>query len=129
VREERVLPVVALVAGVGAVCVGVTCLSRGDNPFSISPAQLRTVALTGFVTVGLMMGAWLKCLAETPPAQAALLWYLAPLFGLVPGWCYSRPVDFGWALAGFVLVILALRAAFRRPTRSSLTMGDVIRSG
>ena len=127
VREERILPVVALVTGIGAVCVGVTCLSRGENPFQLSPLQLRTVGITGLVTVGLMTAAWLKCLADTPPAQGALLWYLAPLFGLVPGWHLG--VDIGWTLAGALLVAFALRIALRRPTRSSVTMGDVIRSG
>jgi drug/metabolite transporter (DMT)-like permease len=129
VREERALPVVALVTGIGAVCVGVTCLSRGDNPFHLNPVQLRTVGVAGLLTAGLMMGAWLKCLAGTPVAQAALLWYLAPLFGLVAAWRYRHPVDFGWTLAGAVFVVLALRVASRRPARAGLTMGDVIRSG
>ena len=129
VREERVLPVVALVAGIGAVCLGVTCLSRGDSIFHLSPVQMRTAGVAGLLTVGLMMAAWLKCLAGTPVAQAALLWYLGPLFGLASAWRYGQGVDFGWALAGAVLVVLALRVALRRPTRASLTMGDVIRSG
>jgi len=129
VREERVLPVVALVTGIGAVCLGVTCLSRGDSIFQISPAQLRTAGLAGLLTVGLMMAAWLKCLGGTPVAQAALLWYLGPLFGVAAGWCYGWRVDLWWALAGGVLIVFGLRGALGRRQRAGLTMGDVIRSG
>ncbi|NLW49771.1 MAG: DMT family transporter [Candidatus Brocadiaceae bacterium] len=129
VREERVLPIVSLVLGIGVLCVGVTCLSRGENPFQLRPAQLRTAAVAGLLTVGLMTGAWLKCLAGTPVAQAGVFWYVAPLFGIVAGWRHRPGLDLGWALAGTVLIILALRTVLRRRKRARLTMGDLIRSG
>ena len=64
-----------------------------------------------------------------PVAQAGVFWYVAPLFGIVAGWRHRPGLDLGWALAGTVLIILALRTVLRRRKRARLTMGDLIRSG
>lgn len=131
VREEPVLPVAALVTGIGACCLLVACLSRGESILvgfhKINMAQLRTLILTGFFTVGLMMVCWLKCLSKVPAAQAGPLWYLGVLFGavwaLVGGWGLSLL----WTVGGTILVLIALRRALADRQRSGATLGDLIR--
>ncbi len=128
VREEKVLPVVALVTGVGAICLFVTCLSTGESIFRISPPQMLTAALAGLFTVGLMMAAWLKCLGMMPVSLASPLWYLGLLFGLI--WAHRSGVSVsGWlALAGAVLILLGLHSALGGRQRSAVTMSDIIRA-
>lgn len=109
--QERVLPVAALVALIGAVCLFVTCLSHGLSIFDMGFSQFWMAALTGFFTVGCMMAVWLKCVALVPAAVAAPFWYLGLVFGLFWAWRAGQPVDGWWALGGTVLVALGLQAA------------------
>lgn len=131
VREEKTLPVAALVVGIGVLCLFVTCLSTGDRIWDISPAQLRTVIVTGLVTVGLMMVVWLKCISGMPVALAAPLWYLAVLFGAM--WARRAGVDAGglwgwWPLVcGGVLIVIALHSALAGRRRGGVTISDMIR--
>lgn len=131
VREEKVLPVAALVAGIGAACLLVTCLSTGAGLFDISPGQLVTALLGGAVTVGFMMALWLRCLAGMAVPLAAGLWYLGLFFsGLwsLLGFGGTGP-DLWWLLGGGVLVLLGLHSALSGRRRRGATMSDVIRGG
>jgi drug/metabolite transporter (DMT)-like permease len=131
VREEPVLPVAALVTGIGALCLLVSCISTGESILvgfhKISMAQLRTLVLTGFFTVGLMMVCWLKCLGKVSAAQAGPLWYLGLLFGAMWALAGGWRVSLWWTLGGMVLVILAIRTALADRQRSAATLSDLIR--
>jgi len=131
VREEPVLPVVALATGIGAFCLLVSCISTGESLLvgfhKITMAQLRTLILTGFFTVGLMMVCWLKCLSKVSAAQAGPLWYLGLLFGAVWALLGGWGISIWWTLGGTVLVLLALRSDLTDRQRSAVTLGDLIR--
>lgn len=127
VREERVLPVVTLVTCIGAACLAVTCVSTGEGLFEISPGQLQSVAIAGVLTVGLMMGCWLRCLAGLPAPRAGLLWYLGLPLGALVGLRYGWRPGLWWSLAGGVLILFALRGVGTGERRSRTTLGDVIR--
>ncbi len=127
VREERALPTAALVLGIGAACLLVTCLSTGENVFGVSVRQLGTLALWGLVSVGLMTTAWLKFLASVPAALAAPFWYLGLGFGVLwarrAGWTVSP-----WLAApGAALLLVALYSAAAGRRSRGLTIGDIIR--
>jgi len=127
VREEKPLPVAAVVCMIGAACLLVTCLSMGRSVFAVRPAHLWTAAVTGAFTVGLMMVFWLKCLGSAEAALAAPLWYLGLAFGVV--WVRRVGVDVdGWlAFGGIVLVLFGLHTAFSGRRSSAMSLGDVIR--
>jgi len=131
VREEKSLPVAALVTGIGAACLLVTCISTGAGIFEVRPGQLAAALVGGAVTVGFMMALWLRCLAGMAAPLAAGLWYLALLFsGLwaLLGFGGARP-DLWWLLGGGLLVLLGLHSALTGRRRRGVTMSDVIRGG
>ena len=127
VRDQSVLPMAALVTGIGAVCLFITCLSTGESPFDVSLPQLQTLVLTGIAVVGLMMAAWLKCLAGLPAAAAAPFWYLGLPFGLLWAHRAGWGVAGWWALGGVVLIFGGLRYALSGRRRAGITMSDIIR--
>ncbi len=131
VREEPVLPVVALATGIGAFCLLVSCVATGEDLLvgfhKMTTAQLRTLMVTGFFTVGLMMVCWLKCLSKVSAVQAGSLWYLGLVFGAVWAAMAGWRVSVWWTLAGAVLTLWAARAALSERQRSSITLGDIIR--
>ncbi|MFW6189575.1 MAG: DMT family transporter [Planctomycetota bacterium] len=129
VRHEGSLSVAAVVTAIGAVCILVTSISKGENPLSVTAGQLGAAASAGVVTVGLMMALWLKCLSRMPAVAAAPWWYLGLVFGTI-----GRAVvagEFGrsvwWLLGGGVLVVMALQTAAGGRGRQAVTMGDLIR--
>jgi drug/metabolite transporter (DMT)-like permease len=124
-REEKALPVAAIVLSVGAVCLFVTCIARGDGIFRIGLAQLGQTVLLGVLTVGLMMVFWLRCLGSVPAATAAPLWYLGYLFGVLTGGGLRG--GFWWVLAGAVLVLVGIQRALSGRSAKQVSLGDVIR--
>ncbi len=130
-REEKALPVAAIVLSVGAVCLFVTCIARGDGIFHIGLRQLGETILLGVFTVGLMLVFWLRCLGSVPAAMAAPLWYLGLLFGVVwhavvVGAWRAGPY---WLLAGVVLIIAGIQRALSGRTARRTSLGDLIRGG
>ncbi len=131
VQEEKVLPVAALVTGIGAACLLVTCISTGAGIFDVRPAQLLTALLGGAVTVGVMMTLWLRCLGGLSVPLAGGLWYLGLFFsGLwgVLGFGAEGP-DIWWLVGGGVLVLLGLHSSLTGRRRGGMTMSDIIRGG
>jgi drug/metabolite transporter (DMT)-like permease len=120
--------VAALVTGIGAVCLFVSCLSTGENVLRISMPQLWGLIFAGLFTVGLVMFLWLKSIGDAPVTLAAPFWYLAPVLGvawaLVSGW----HVSLWWTLSGVALVLLSLRTVLSGRQQNPLTLADVIRS-
>ncbi|MBA7662961.1 hypothetical protein ES703_70994 [subsurface metagenome] len=127
VREEKALPVAVLVMAIGAACLLVTCLSRGENILAVKVPQLWTALLAGALTVGLMMVFWLKCVGMVPVALASPLWYLALVFGIA--WARWRGLSIAgwWALAGSVAILLGLHIALSGRRRTTVTIADIIR--
>ena len=117
VQSLELICLIALLVGGLVVIQGISQLTRVGS----------REALAGLLTVGLMMGLWLRCLSGMPAARAGLLWYLGLLFGVVVGWRYGARVDLWWALAGAVLILFALRSAWAGRRRASASLGDVIR--
>ncbi len=130
-REEKALPAVALILGVGAVCLFVTCLSTGANVLRVSVAQLGLSAVAGFFTVGVMMLAWLRCLRGVPAVAAAPWWYLGLAFAAAGRLVFAGGWGEGvwWVLGGAVLILMALHSAGAGRTGQAVTMGDIIRGG
>jgi len=129
VREEKTLPVVALVLTGGAACLLVTNVSAGRNVLAITGAQLSTCIATGVVAVAGAFGLWLACLARVPVAFAASLWYLGALVGFgLAYWMEGRTPGW-WVLGGGILILLALRSSLRCRTGGGKTIGDIIRDG
>ena len=131
VREEKALPMAAILLSVGAVCLFVTCLARGDGIFHIGLRQLGRTVPVGFFTVGLMLVFWLKCLSNASAAAAAPLWYLGLLFSvlgraLLAGGLFA---GFWWFLGGTVLILWGMRRALSGRTAREVTIGDIIRGG
>jgi len=130
-RDEKALSIAAIVLSIGAVCLFVTCLARGEGVFHIGLRQLgRTIPL-GLVTVGLMVVFWLKCLDAAGAATAAPLWYLGLVFSVV-----GRAFQVGgfraglwWFVGGTVLILLGIQGALSGRTRRQVTIGDIIRGG
>jgi drug/metabolite transporter (DMT)-like permease len=131
VREQSVLPVTALVTAVGAACLLVTCLGRGEAVliFAVSFSQLRTLALTGVVTVGLMMALWLKFVGSVPLPLAAPFWYLGLMFGVFWAGRVGVEVATWWTLAGVIVLLPGLHVALGGRERSGITISDIIRGG
>jgi drug/metabolite transporter (DMT)-like permease len=127
VRQEAVLPVAVLGMGIGAAALFVTCLSTGESVFDVSIAQVKTLFFAGVVTVGLMMAAWLKCLAGLPAARAAPFWYLGMLFGVIWAGGAGWRVAGWWTLAGAVLILLGAQNALSGRRQVGVTMSDIIR--
>lgn len=130
-REEKALPVAALVLSAGAACLLVTCLGTGDSVLSVSVGQLGLCVAGGAVSVGVAAALWLKALGMVPAVGAAPWWYMALVFGSV-----GRAVaqgrfgsQFWWLLGGTALVLMALGSASRGGARNLVTMSDVIRTG
>jgi drug/metabolite transporter (DMT)-like permease len=124
-REEKTLPVAALVTVVGAACLLVTCVSQGVAVFRLSLGQFVSAALAGGLAVCASTALWLRCLGMLPAVSAAPLWYLGAVFGLV--WARGE-VSVWWALLGTVLILLSLHASGdQRPPTRDRTFGDVIR--
>jgi drug/metabolite transporter (DMT)-like permease len=126
--EARPLPVIALVTGIGTACILITAVSMGESPFDISWAQARSCAVTGALTVGLMMSFWLGCLGAAQPQRAGALWYLAMVTGAL--WSVLRGGELSWwpFLGGAILIAFALYCtAGGSRRRESATIGDVIR--
>ncbi len=130
-REEKALPVAAIVLSVGAVCLFVTCIARGDGIFHIGLRQLGETVLLGIFTVGLMLVFWLRCLGSVSAAAAAPLWYLGLLFGVVGRAVLSGGWRAGpwWLLAGAVLILVGIQRSLSGRSARQLTLGDVIRGG
>lgn len=128
VREEKALPVAALVTAIGAACLLVTCLSTGQSILEISPVQVWRSALIGACTVGLMMVFWLKCVGMVPVVLASPFWYLGLVFGLALARWRGVSVSGWWALGGLVLVLLGLHTVLSGRQRAAVTIGDIIRS-
>jgi drug/metabolite transporter (DMT)-like permease len=129
VREERALPVAALVLLIGTACLLVTCIARGDNPFHINLSQLFATVFAGVFTVGLVVVLWLKCLHAASAATVAPFWYLGLLFGalgraLIIGGLWS---GFFWLLGGTVLVLLGIGNSLAHRDRKSMSISDVLR--
>jgi len=127
VREEKVLPVAALVLGGGCLCLLATCVSAGKSPLAITGPQLAACVVAGVVGVTGTFGLWLKCLSKAPVVFASLLWYLGALFSV--GWAYwfGGTVPGWWTVGGAALILLAVRCPRERKTGSYKTMGDIIR--
>jgi drug/metabolite transporter (DMT)-like permease len=127
VREEKTLPVVALVLGGGALCLLVTNLSAGRNVLAITTGQLVVCAATGILALAGAFGLWLACVSHVPVASVSSLWYLGALFGA--GLAYRFKGDApGWlTLVGGIFILLALRSGLRRRRGGGKTMGDIIR--
>jgi drug/metabolite transporter (DMT)-like permease len=128
VREENVLPALALVLGIGAACLLVTCLSRGDAIFKISLGQMGLSALGGLLTVALMFAVWLTCLSGASVSMAAPVWYMGAGFAVFWAWRGPEEVDAWMTLGGVILVVLGLYGAGgKQQDRPSLTFGDILR--
>ncbi len=128
-RQEKALPVVALVTAIGAACLLVTCLSTRESIFAVRPDQLGMALAGGFFTVGIMTALWLRCLAVMPAVLAAGFWYLGTLFGAIwafLGWGGDRP-NVWWLLVGGALILLGLHGALSGRRTAEVTLGDVIR--
>ncbi len=128
-REENVLPVAALVLGIGALCLFINCLSTVENIFAIRPGALLYALGAGALTIGLMMVFWLKCLGAMSAPLAGGLWYLGLVFGvflshLVLG---GPAPNLWWTLGGTTLVLLGLHSALSGRRRQALTLSDIIR--
>jgi drug/metabolite transporter (DMT)-like permease len=129
-RESRPLPVIALVTGIGVVCVLITAVSMREKLFQIRPAQVGHCALAGILTIGLMMGFWLRCLNAAQPVRAGTLWYLGMLAGTLWGlWRTDAQLSWWPFVTGAFLIAVSiyLSPGADRP-RATATMGDVIRS-
>jgi len=123
VQEERVLPTSAALWGIGALCLLATCLATGENVIAISRKALWASMWLGAATVALGVGLWLKCLAQSAPAAAAPLWYMALVFGLLfapgrPGW---------WSVGGAALIVVAIYLGRAGRPRAQMSMADLIR--
>ncbi len=126
--KRKLLPVVAVLFGMGAVLLLATCLSRGEGIFTITRRAMVRSMLLGALTVALAFGCWMKCLSAAPPSVAASLWYLAVVFGIASArWVSAAPSSW-WTFGGAVLVLLAVRSAYvsGRPA-GTITMSDMIR--
>jgi drug/metabolite transporter (DMT)-like permease len=128
-RDEKALPVAAIVLSIGAVCLFVTCVARGDGIFHIGLRQLASTVPLGIFTVGLMLVFWLKCLGSVPAAVAAPLWYLGFLFGVL-----GPAIAFGgmraglwWLLGGSILILAGIQRALSGRSSGQMTLSDVIR--
>ncbi len=129
-RQEKALPTAAVVTGIGAACLLVTCLSTGESIGNIQPAQAGLALALGAVTVGLMTTFWLKCLAGVPAVVAAPLWYVGVLLGTiwgVLGMGEPRP-KLWWLFGAAVLIGLGLHSAWSGRGRRRGTLSDIIRS-
>ena len=126
VKKEKALPVTAIVLGLGALCLLVTCLTMRTGLWVGSELLWTTVWLG--LTSALALGCWLKCLAREPSAAAASLWYLALLFGVV--WAsWIGGLSPGWfTFWGEVLIVYAAYSATSASAGSDLTMSDLIRA-
>ncbi|MGD2173886.1 MAG: DMT family transporter [Candidatus Brocadiaceae bacterium] len=128
-RQEKAIPVAAVVTGIGAICLLVTCLSTRESVFQIRPGELATALVGGAFTVGFMMALWLKCLAGAAAVLAGGMWYFGLVFGVL--WTYVgfggvRP-DPWWLLGGTVLVLLGVHSTLSGRRRKTATMSDIIR--
>ena len=129
VREEKVLPVVALVMGLGAACLLVTCVSMGVSIRALTGRQLSLCALAGIGSVAVPYLLWAKSLSVLPPATAAPFWYLGALFAVVWARLGGASPSFWWTMGGAILIFLCLKVAVPPPQRPSENMGDIIRRG
>jgi len=127
VREEKALPVAALVCSLGALCMLVTCLSTGQGIGGIALGQLWRALVAGALTVGMMMALWVGCIGGLAVARAAPLWYLSLAFGTLWAYRAGTRVDVWWALGGAVLVLLGIHFASAGRRREAVTIGDIIR--
>jgi len=125
-KEEKVLPMNALVWTVGAACLLVTCMSTGESPFQITRKEFLTAILLGVVTLALGFGCWFKCLATSSKATAGAFWYVALVFGI--GWHGSigRGVSF-WTLGGVLLLLVAVRCSLGSAKQRDSSISDMIR--
>ena len=127
IREEKLLPVSAVIWGMGAVCMFVTCLSTRENILQITRGELLLSMFLGVVTVALAYACWLKCIEASSYATAGALWYLAVVFGI--GWYRRAGLSVSlWTLGGVVLVLVAVCASSGGRRSRNLTLSDVIRS-
>jgi len=123
VREEKLLPVCAVLWSLGAVCLLATSLATGDSVLAISRGALRTTLWLGPLSVAVAFGCWLKGLAELAPGSAAPLWYVALAFGVALGTERLGP----WSLGGAALIVLAVLFASGRREQPYMSMSDIIR--
>lgn len=130
VQDENVLPTIALTLSIGAVCLLVTCVSRGDGIFGVTVPQMFGAALAGAFTVALPLSLWLRALSTAPAASAAPAWYLTAVFGVFWTWRSGQGMDFWVTFAGVVLVLAALNGVGgTREQGAGMTFGDVLRGG
>ena len=109
-RENRALPVLTTVLGLGATCMMVTCLTTGGGLLTISARALWLSMIVGGVSVGLGLLCWVTALSIAPAAKVAPVWYLAMAFGLVWAHVIGR-CEIGWlALPGAGLILVAVYA-------------------
>ncbi len=129
VREEKALPVAGLVTGIGWAILLVTCLSAKADLFSVGARQLGLALVGGAATVGLMMAAWLKCLAGLPAPVAGSLWYLgAVLAGVAPYVGLGGEKPGAWYLVGGAsLVFVGIQSGLAGRRRATVTISDILR--
>jgi drug/metabolite transporter (DMT)-like permease len=127
-REVRTLPLVFLITVIGAVCMGVTCLSTGDGLFNLKMAAVRRTALAGLLTVGVMMALWIVCLRSAQVWRAGTLWFLGALSAVLWGRVQGVPLQFWPLLGGTALVLMGIWVGFPgRQSGRNVTLGDIIR--
>ena len=124
-KKENALPVSAIVLSMGAMCLLVTCLSKGVNLLVSSKVLWTSIAL-GVITA-LAFRYWLVCLATVPASGAAVLWYLALVFGIASA-AWIAHLSPGWyTLGGALLILFAARGAGGGRRRPQATMSDLVR--
>ena len=126
-RDERVLPVGAVLWSMGAACLLITCLSRGENVLEISRSGLWISMVLGAGTVALGFGLWMRSLGEVPPAYAAPVWYMTAVFGVFWTYLIEDSVPNWWTVGGVILILLVSRSGRSTEEQSHTTISDVIR--
>ena len=126
-ENAKALPAAAMVLGVGAVCLLITCIGAGRNVLGISASQLLACMGAGGLAVACSFTLWLKGLARLSLVSAAALWYLGVLFAAIAAY-FMEGLTPGWlTLGGAILILMGVRGGLRRQPRPGKTIGDIIR--
>jgi drug/metabolite transporter (DMT)-like permease len=127
VRAEKLLPLVTLLWGVGAVCLLATCLAKGENILQITSRQMLRSIMLGAGSVALSFLCLLKCLDVSSAPAAGAFWYMAAVFGILWHMQGGRSPAILTAL-GVALVAAAVYCAGGGNKRRGYSLSDVIRA-
>lgn len=101
---------------VGGVClVGLGAVLEGPH-FQITPASIIILVWLVVMASIVQFGAWFYVLHHEDPARASADLFLAPIFGVVPGWgLLDQPIGIDVAI-GAALTVAAIWLINRPPT-------------